>query len=186
MAPAESLWTIRGLSNALTTLEEATLMMDRLDPLVDKYQSWIKDSLCLNGGQNVDGMCLDLANFADRYEVSIELPGFRKEDVQLTVQGDSLQLTAEKPVRPRLHRMNCATCFEHLTVDGDPSSASNASDSSTSAVEETHKVSKAFELPRDADKDGVVAVLQDGVLLVTVAKKGAADTPQEGKKIVIL
>ncbi|RYG94312.1 Hsp20 family protein [archaeon] len=67
-----------------------------------------------------------------------------------------------------------------------PSNTDPELNESSSTQEDKHKLSRTFNLPGDADKDSVTAVLQDGVLLVSVTKKTAGPTAEEAKKIAIL
>lgn len=163
-SPGDSLWSVRRFSDALHTIEEITVLMDRLDPIVNKYQTWFQDGLeCLNSPGTSD--CVDTCGLlpsedSTKYEATVEIPGYKKEDVQLSILNNVLYLNAEKPARS--HGEN--------TADPLPK----------------HQLSRTFLIPGDADTNSVAAVLQDGVLVVSMAKQPLDQAQEEGKKIPIL
>merc|ERR1719420_1905742 len=99
-------------------------------------------------------LALDVAEHADSYKISADLPGVKREAVQLEVGHDGvLQLSVEegadeeprdeKELAVKWRRMERARRFE----------------------------SRRVQLPPDADVEKVQASLADGVLLLSVPKK---------------
>ena len=88
--------------------------------------------------------------------VTAELPGFAKEDVDITLENSVLTVRGEKKV-------------EH--------------EDSEHHLRERHygKFARSFELPTTVDEDKVVASLKDGILTITLDKVEAA----KPKKITV-
>ena len=83
------------------------------------------------------------------YHLEIDLPGVRRDDVEITLDKGELTVAAERK-GPEAER--------------------------TGAIEERHfgRVERSVRLPETVDPDSVNATLTDGVLLVNVAKKPEA------------
>lgn len=77
---------------------------------------------------------------ASGYVVQVELPGVKKEDVKVEVEGNQLVVSASRKVR-------------------------TAPD-----AEETVQYRRGFTLPEDADGEAIAATLQDGVLTLGIAR----------------
>jgi len=91
----------------------------------------------------------DVSETDDAYHVEVELPGVRREDVDVHVSGRELSVSGEFKQRERAGLFRTRTRrsgrFEYRTV-----------------------------LPEDIDADRVTAELADGVLTVRVPKQEAA------------
>ena len=97
---------------------------------------------------------------ADFYEINMELPGVKVEDVDITMQNDALVVRGEK--RSERHETGQSFYFSER---------------------EYGAFQRAFRLPPDADSDQIDATFQDGVLKLKIAKRGATEPAQ--KKIEI-
>ncbi|HVS14281.1 MAG TPA: Hsp20/alpha crystallin family protein [Thermoanaerobaculia bacterium] len=95
---------------------------------------------------------VDLSQTPERFLIKVDLPGMTKEDIDLTVENQTLTLTGERR-------------FE------------NSEESETfSRVERSYgKFSRTFQLPNNVDTVKVKAQFADGVLTVTIPKS------EEGK-----
>jgi len=97
-------------------------------------------------------MKVDVAEQNGAYQVSAELPGVRKEDIQVSIDGAQVTLAAE------LKR-------EKETREGE-------------RVLHTERVygraTRSFTLPQEIDEAKVEAKFRDGVLELTLPKKAAA------------
>jgi HSP20 family protein len=102
----------------------------------------------------------DAANLDDRYEISVELPGVKSEDVDVSIQENSLVVKGEKR-------------FEHAETGR----------SYFFSEREYGAFQRSFRLPPDADPDRVEAAFADGVLSISVAKRSTAAS--QGRKIEI-
>lgn len=85
------------------------------------------------------------------YTLSVELPGLKREDVDLTIEGDMLLISGHK----REDRQELGTAY-HLSE------------------RRYGRFERSFPLPLDVRRDGVEATFRDGVLTVTMPRTGAA------------
>jgi len=94
------------------------------------------------------------------YDIDVELPGVKTEDVDVTVHNNSLTVRGEK----RSQRQESGRSFFFLE-------------------RQFGAFQRTFRLPEDADANSIEAAFDDGVLHLKVGKKKATK-PQE-KKIKI-
>lgn len=92
---------------------------------------------------------LDVSETDKAYEVRAEIPGAKKEDISVTVDGSFVSIAAE--------------------VHGESEEKSG----SRVLLKETYagRVSRGFSLAHEIDAGGVVAKLEDGVLKLTLPKR---------------
>jgi HSP20 family protein len=96
-------------------------------------------------------MRVEVAEKNGAYAVTAELPGVKKEDIKVDIDGAQVTLSAE------VKREKEATDAERLLH-----------------TERLYgKVSRSFALPQELDEDKVEAKFKDGVLLLTLPKKAA-------------
>lgn len=93
----------------------------------------------------------DISETDTAYLVKAEIPGVRKEDVKVTLQGGVLTIQGERKQEKeekgkKFHRIECSY----------------------------GSFSRSFRIPGDADENSVKAEFKDGVLNVTLAKSGKA------------
>lgn len=99
---------------------------------------------------------VDVTERNGAYLVHAELPGVKKEDIQLSVDGAQVTLTAE------IKREKEATEGERVLH-----------------TERVYgKVSRSFTLPQEIDETAAQAKFADGVLELTLPKKAAAARKQ--------
>lgn len=99
---------------------------------------------------------VDVAEKNGAYLVSAELPGVRKEDIQVSIDGAQVTLSAE--VKREVE---------------------SGQDQRVLHVERTYgKVTRSFTLPQELDEAKVEAKFRDGVLELTLPKKAAAARKQ--------
>jgi HSP20 family protein len=100
-------------------------------------------------------MKVDVAEKNGAYLVKAELPGVKKEDIQVSIDGPQVSLSAE------VKRENA----DH--------------DQRVLHTERVYgKVQRSFTLPQEVDEDKVEAKFRDGVLELTLPKKQAAARKQ--------
>jgi HSP20 family protein len=98
---------------------------------------------------------VDVAEKNGSYVVKCELPGVKKEDIHVTVDGSQVTLEAEV-------KQEKSTEEERVLH-----------------MERSYgKVTRAFTLPQEVDESKVQAKFQDGVLELTLPKKQAAARKQ--------
>ena len=99
---------------------------------------------------------VDVAEKNGAYLVSAELPGVKKEDIQVSIDGAQVTLSAEVKREREV-----------------------SEDERVLHVERTYgKVTRSFTLPQELDESKVEAKFRDGVLELTLPKKAAAARKQ--------
>jgi HSP20 family protein len=101
-------------------------------------------------------MKIDVAEQNGEYKVVAELPGVKKEDIKVNIDGDEVSITAE-------------TRVEKEAKDGERLLHSERY---------VGKVSRAFRLAQEVDESRASAKYSDGVLELTLPKKAAAAAKQ--------
>lgn len=90
---------------------------------------------------------VDVIDYGDRYHVKVELPGFDKEDVELTLNGSSLEIKAERDLE-------------------------RGTGGSSNCVQRERLRSSFFrvvQFPQEVSSSKASAVLKNGVLEIEVA-----------------
>lgn len=137
--------------------------MTRFDPLNDLVDDFFKGFLVRPVAYEGTGalhstlrMKVDVTENNGTYMVAAELPGVKKEDIQISVDGAQVTLSAE------------------VTREKDVSK-----DERVLHSERTYgKVGRSFTLPQDIDEAKAEAKFQNGVLELTLPKKAAAARKQ--------
>ena len=101
-------------------------------------------------------MKVDVIESNGAYVVSAELPGVRKEDIQVTIDGASVTLAAE--VRREKEVQTDERVLHTERAYG--------------------KATRSFTLPQELDEERAEAKFQDGVLELKLPKKAAAQRKQ--------
>jgi HSP20 family molecular chaperone IbpA len=161
-----------------------------------------------------DGWTLrtEMQELDDAYELVLELPGVRREDVQLAVRGEELVIQAQRALRGA-GRSRASSRVEELPAEqvvsgsGEASagqekaqavqgrqgqqaatgaataSAPTATATSSSAVQ-MQRLERRLSLPQDVQARLVTAELADGLLTIRMPKR-AAEQPDEIKILVM-
>ena len=133
----------------------------RYDPFNDLVDDIFKGFLVRpvayegRGADVVPRMKVDVAEKNGAYEVKAELPGVKKEDIHVTVDG--AQVTLEAEVKQE-KTSNDERVLHTERVFG--------------------KATRTFTLPQEVDEAKVQAKIQDGVLELVLPKKQAAARKQ--------
>lgn len=132
----------------------------RFDPfndLVDDlFKGYFVRPMWSEGREAVARIKVDVAEKADAYVVHAELPGAKKEDIQVTIDGAQVTLAAEVK-------------REKEAGDGER----------WVHVERSFgKSTRSFTLPQEIDEAKADAKFRDGVLELTLPKKAAAARKQ--------
>ena len=109
-----------------------------------------------NGGTYLPRAKVDVAEKNGAYVVTAELPGVKKEDIQISVDG--AQVTLEAEVKREKEATKDERVLHSERVYG--------------------KVSRSFTLPQEVDETKTEAKFRDGVLELTLPKKAAAQRKQ--------
>jgi HSP20 family protein len=134
----------------------------RFDPFNDLVDDLFKGFLVRpvayeNGrGDVLPRVKVDVAEKNGAYLVSAELPGVKKEDIQVSIDGPQVTLTAE--VKREKEASQDERVLHTERVYG--------------------KLSRSFTLPQEIDESKAEAKFKDGVLELTLPKKAAAQRKQ--------
>lgn len=132
----------------------------RFDPfneLVDDlFKGFLVRPMVYEGREQPLRMKVDVSEANGGYAVTAELPGIRKEDIHVAIDGAQVTLAGE------LKR-------EKQVAEGERV---------LHAERVYGKVSRSFSLPQEIDESRVEAKCSDGVLELTLPKKAAAARKQ--------
>ena len=127
----------------------------RFDPfneLVDDlFKGFFVRPLYAGAQDALPRMKVEVAEKNGAYAVTAELPGVRKEDIKVDIDGAQVTLAAE------VKREKEAKEDDRLLH----------------TERQYGKVSRSFALPQELDEEKVEAKFKDGVLLLTLPKKAA-------------
>lgn len=105
-------------------------------------------------GETELSMKLDVKEGDKAYTVHAEIPGVRKEDMQIDINGDQVSIRAE--VKREKEKKEGEKVLHSERTYG--------------------MVSRSFSLPTDVDAQGAIASYKDGVLELTLPKKASAQS----------
>ncbi len=132
----------------------------RYDPLSDLFDDFLKGFFVRPVGfeteEPVRRMKIDVAEQNGDYKVLAELPGVKKDDIKVAIEGDQVSISAE-------------SCVEHDAKNGDRVLHSERY---------FGRVSRAFRLGQEIDEARASAKYADGVLELTLPKKATAAAKQ--------
>lgn len=95
-----------------------------------------------------DKIRLDISESADAYTVTAEVPGVAKEDIHVSVDGNTVTLRAEVKQHDRQEKENAVHSERYYGA-----------------------ISRSFQLPVDIDESQSGARSDNGVLVLTLVKK---------------
>ena len=123
--------------------------LTRFDPFYDLAEDVFR-------GVNVARMKVDVAEKNGAYTVTADLPGVKKEDIQITIDGPQVTLSAEVKREQEVARDERVLHTERVFG----------------------KLTRSFELPQELDEAKAEAKFKDGVLELMLPKKAAAARKQ--------
>ncbi|HEV8095539.1 MAG TPA: Hsp20/alpha crystallin family protein [Burkholderiales bacterium] len=130
---------------------------DPFNELVDDlFKGFFVRPVAYEGRAELPRMKVEVAEKNGAYLVTAELPGVKKEDIHVTIDGAQLTLAAE------VKREKEATENDRLLH----------------TERSFGKVSRTFTLPQELDEAKVEAKFRDGVLELALPKKAAAQRKQ--------
>jgi HSP20 family protein len=94
---------------------------------------------------------LDVSEEEDRFLLEADLPGVRREDITIEVQGRSLIVAGQRKIVRRTNRAGYSHC-ERLSGS----------------------FRRTIPLPRAVDEERITATLEDGILRLELPKKGVS------------
>ncbi len=134
--------------------------IQRFDPfneLVDDlFKGFLVRPVSYEGRAELPRLKVDVAERNGAYTVTAELPGVKKDDIQVTIDGAEVTLAAE--VKRERETSQDERVLHTERVFG--------------------KASRSFTLPQEVDEAKAEAKFRDGVLELTLPKKAAAARKQ--------
>lgn len=123
-----------------------------LDPLDDLLRGFFVRPMDVPRQEPVPGIPMDVKEDERTYEVHAELPGVKKEDIHVHVEGNTVSIVAEvKQAREGREGERVLRAERYYG-----------------------KVSRSFSLGQDIDDTQAVARFTDGVLVLTLPKRTVA------------
>jgi len=127
----------------------------RYDPFSDLFddifRGFVVGPVALDTATTVRRMKIDVAEQNGDYKVLAELPGVKKEDIKVDIDGDEVSITAE--ARAEREEKDGERLLHSERYFG--------------------KVARAFRLGQEIDQARAVAKYSDGVLELTLPKKAS-------------
>jgi len=132
---------------------------DHFGDLVDDFfKGFLVRPVAYEGGRAdaLPRMKVDVAEKNGAYALTAELPGVKKEDIQITIDGPQVTLAAEVKREKEVSKDERVLHTERVYG----------------------KLSRSFTLPQELDETKAEARFKDGVLELTLPKKAAAQRKQ--------
>jgi len=126
------------------------------DALDDLFRGFFVRPVGYNNSERTALISLDVAEKDNTYVVTAEIPGAKKEDIKIQIDGAQVSIKAER------------------------SGTREAKDGERVLLKERFfgKVSRSIELAQDIDEEKVEARYNDGVLELTLPKKAQTSARQ--------
>jgi HSP20 family protein len=112
------------------------------DGFFDTKPFWFK-----NTNEWFDNIPEDLIEYEDKYEVSIELPGVKKEDIKIDFESNKLKINAVKKCN-----------------------YSDTKANKINVLRDYGEINKSYYISNAIDKDKIEAEYVDGILTITIPK----------------
>ena len=103
-----------------------------------------------DGGERFAPYCVDVREDADHFYVEAELPGFKKDDVDITMENQQLTISAERKEEQKQEGKKGDLLLHERRYS---------------------RFLRSFTLPPTVDEQTVNAKLADGVLTITLNKR---------------
>jgi HSP20 family protein len=135
--------------------------ISRLDPFDDLFRGFFVRPVDFNGApQQAPSIKMDVKEQGNNYLVHAELPGVKKEDIHVIVDGNQVSISAEVKQETEVKEGDQLLRSERYFG----------------------KVSRSFQLGQEIDDTQAVAKFNDGVLELTLPKRLAS----QNKRLAIV
>ncbi|RLJ67783.1 Hsp20/alpha crystallin family protein [Sulfurisoma sediminicola] len=136
--------------------------LTRYDPLDDLFRGFFVRPVDFGQAPEAPTVKIDVKEQEKAFVVHAELPGIKKEDIHINIDGATISISAERKQE------------KEVKDEKDPTRVLRTE-------RYFGKVSRTFQLGQDIDDAKAAAKFTDGVLELTLPKKAAART----KRLVI-
>lgn len=130
----------------------ANIVRSGSDPFDDIFRGFFVRPVDFGNQADVPSVKIDVKEQGDAYRVHAELPGIRKEDIHVNIDGSVVSISAERRQEKEVKEGERVLRTERYFG----------------------KVSRSFQLGQDIDEAKSAAKFTDGVLDLTLPKKTAA------------
>lgn len=131
----------------------------RRDPFEDLFRGFFVRPVEFDGSAEKPQLRIDVTETPEVYTVSADLPGVRKDDIQVDIDGNTVSITAECVRRRETQEGERVLRNERYAG----------------------KLSRSFQLAHDVDESSASAAFADGVLTLSLPKKLGS----QGKRLAI-
>lgn len=138
-----------------------TVRRDLFSPVFDEFfrdffgrPAWLPSPLLESGYSTIERARMDVIDSGSSYEITVDLPGVKKEDIDVSIDGSRVLINAE-------------TKNEKIKKDGGQVIYAERS---------AARLARSFELPAEVTDVGAEAHYENGVLTLTLPKKSAVQT----------
>ncbi|HQR04905.1 MAG: Hsp20/alpha crystallin family protein [Proteobacteria bacterium] len=125
--------------------------LNRIDPLDELFRGFFVRPVDLSASRDTPAIKVDVKEQDKSYRVLAELPGMKKEDIHVSIDGAQVSITAERKQEKELQEGERVLRTERYFG----------------------KVSRAFQLGQEIDEAQSSARFTDGVLELDLPKKAA-------------
>jgi HSP20 family protein len=132
--------------------EEIERLFDRMG---SQFQGDLGGGLGEMSSMGGTGVAMDLADHGDEFVVTADLPGYRKENIDVQLRGDQLHVSAERETESQQDEGGDGGRFIRRE-------------------RERQSANRTLTLPEEVDEDGVSASYRNGVLTVHLSKADAS------------
>jgi HSP20 family protein len=126
--------------------------LTRFDPLDDLFRGFFVRPVDMNMEANTPAIRMDVSEQPEAFVVHAEMPGVKKEDIHVQVDGNQVTIAAEVKQEKEVKEGERVLRSERYFG----------------------KVSRSFQLAQDIDDTKAAARFNDGVLELTLPKKAAS------------
>lgn len=127
-------------------------LVSRNDPLDDLFRGFFVRPVEFGAGAEAPTIKVDVKEQDKQYAIHAELPGIKKEDIHVHVDGPVVSISAERKEEKQMKEGERVLRTERTYG----------------------KVSRSFQLGQDVDESAATAKFVDGVLELTLPKKATA------------
>lgn len=128
--------------------------MTRYDPLDDLFRGFFVRPVEMGNVAEAPAIKIDVKEQEKAYLVHAEMPGIKKEDIHVTIDGPTVSITAERKQEKDVKEGERVLRIERYFG----------------------KVARSFQLGQDVDDAAASAKFTDGVLELTLPKKAATQS----------
>lgn len=142
------------MSSRNNPFEELERLFDRMSRQFEEAsRSWSGGAPFASWESDEESMAMDLVEHDDEYVVTVDLPGFEREDVDVRVTDSTLKIAAD---RERAVDEEEGEFIRH--------------------ERRRRRASRSVRLPEAVDANAVAARMRNGVLTVTVSREEVEDS----------